>query len=70
MTLVAVYRMASDGVKEYLIVNGFGMGKWTSLFGVNCLADLDMNIQYVTNMYKTHKDSHIETYKLSLISNK
>ncbi len=32
-------RREVDGVPEWLIANGMNMGRWTRIFGVNCLAD-------------------------------
>ena len=48
----------------WLVANGMNMGRWTSNFGVNCLADLEDNIKYLQYMTETHSDSVIEEYEL------
>lgn len=52
---------------EYLIANGMGMGRWTSHFGVHCLADTYDTKEYLKSIHKESKEpTYFETYTVSL----
>lgn len=55
---------------QWLITNGINMGRWTWLFGVNCLADLGDNKNFVKFTAEENPDSIIEKYTLYLVKNK
>ncbi len=40
---------------EYLIANGMSMGKWTSHFGVHCLADTFDTKEYLKTQHEENK---------------
>jgi hypothetical protein len=39
------------GCIEWLITNGMNMGRWTRIFGVNCIADSSDCKQFVHNLH-------------------
>lgn len=50
---------------EYLIANGMSMGKWTSNFGVHCLADTADTKGYLLSQHK-EGETLIDTYEVKL----
>lgn len=53
---------------RYLIANGMSMGRWTSHFGVHCLADTLDTINHLKYAHEVHEGSIIEEYKLTKTS--
>ena len=47
---------------EWLVSNGLNMGRWTRLFGVNCLADSMDCKGFVRNIHAAYPGSEIHTF--------
>jgi hypothetical protein len=56
-----------DGVTEWLISNGMNMGRWTRMFGVNCLADTVDCMAFIANMHIDHPDTRLHTFEVTEI---
>lgn len=54
----------------YLVANGFNQGRWTSHFGVHCLADTSDTKEYLRFVHEQTKGSVIEYYSLEINKNK
>lgn len=54
-------------VKEYMVANGMNMGRWTSHFGVHCLADTPDCRGYIKNRQEEFPGSEI--LKVKVIQN-
>jgi len=44
-------RREVKGIPEWLVANGINMGRWTRIFGVNCLADTHDCQLFMANKY-------------------
>lgn len=52
-------------ITQYLIANGQHMGRWTSHFGVHCLADTYDTKEYLKVIHEGESDhTEIETYQI------
>jgi hypothetical protein len=52
-------------ITEYLIANGHSMGRWTSHFGVHCLADTFDTKEYLKLQHENDPDhTEIEKYHI------
>jgi len=48
----------------YLVANGGNMGRWTSFFGVHCLADTNDTKEYLKQIAKITEHSTIVKYSV------
>lgn len=68
MICLALRREApNNGVHEWLITNGMNMGRWTSWFGVNCLADISDCKQFVRNKHIEFSGSTVHQFEVKEI---
>lgn len=64
----AALQRTCDGIPEWLIANGMNMGRWTRMFGVNCLADTVDCKAFVGNMHIDHPDTQLHVFEVTEIT--
>ena len=70
MNCIALKRKieTKQGIKvdQYMIANGFNMGRWTINFGVHCLADTHDCKEFIKLKHKEHSETELVNYKVEL----
>ena len=67
MKCTALLRVVND-IPEWLVANGINMGRWTRIFGVNCLADTIDCKAFVANTHAEHPDASLHIFKVTEIT--
>jgi len=67
MKCVALRREV-NGIPEWLITNGMNMGRWTRIFGVNCLADTCDCKAFVGNTHIANPESTLHAFNVTEIT--
>jgi len=60
-------RREVKGVPEWLITNGVNMGRWTRIFGVNCLADTPICQTFVGNTHADQPETTMHVFEVEEI---
>lgn len=66
--ICSALRREVNGIPEWLVANGVNMGRWTRIFGVNCLADTHDCKSFVGNMYIAHSGTELHAFEITEIT--
>lgn len=66
--ICSALRREVKGIPEWLVANGINMGRWTRIFGVNCLADTHDCRTFVGNTYVDHPEATRHVFEVTEIT--